>query len=792
MLFLLSAQLEGQTVLSFGGKVIDENGAGLLGASILIIPGNFHTITDTAGFFIIRNIPPGKYIIEIVYLGYNRFRDTTYIESDIFRTFRLRPAMENLAEVVISSRYADIRRQQKPLNLETVNQQYIRRNIGGSLMESLQRLPGVTSIKIGSGQSKPVIRGLGFNRIVVMENDIKHEAQQWGEDHGLEIDQYAAEQIEVIKGPASLMYGSDAITGILLIRTNKIPEQNTVAGSIDITGRSNNRFAGMSTSLTARRKAIYFSGRITATSYGDYIIPSDSIDIYSYRVALLRHSLRNTAGREVDFHFTTGTVTDHFKGHMMISSINTRAGFFANAHGLEPRNVDTQLHDQSSRDIQYPWQEVHHNKLILSGEYANEKIRMEMVFGYQNNLRYEWSPYVSHGFMPPQYPENMPFPEDLERKFNKNVLTGRTYVFYSSSNKLSLTFGFNGEIQDNSIGGWSMIIPSFHQTTMGGFIMAKEKLSEQMQITGGIRYDAGLLHTRAYYDWFPTPVVSAYNDTSYIHILRVPQLARTFRSISGSIGVVANREHVRYKVNIGKGFRMPLAQEMASNGVNYHHFSFEKGDSSIRAETSWQADLGIEISLPLFAIEMTPFINYFPNFIFLNPTFHHDYLYGAGNQIFEYTQAEVLRTGGEVHLHYAFSRHLKAGFIAEYVYSKQLSGPKEGFGLPFNPPASCLISLQIKPNNKKVFYESYLSADAVFAAAQNNIVPPEIKTPGYFTLNLSAGTNLILRKLRIETDLQIQNLLNTKYFQHTSYYRKIGVPEPGRNGTIHIHIPINN
>lgn len=603
---LLVVQIKGQKGGFFYGKVVDENGAGLLGANILVTPGNFHTITDTAGVFIITNISKGQYIIEIAYIGYNRFRDTITVGDDLFRTFRLSPAMENLAEVVITSRYAEIRKQQEPLNLETVNQQYIRRNIGGSLMESLQRLPGVTSIEIGSGQSKPVIRGLGFNRVVVMENGIKHEAQQWGEDHGLETDQYAAEQVELIRGPASLMYGSDAIAGILSIRTTEIPAHNTIAGSIDITGRSNNRLTGMSASLMTRRKAIYVSGRITAIAYGDYILPVDSIDIYSYRIALRKHSLRNTAGNEADFHLTTGIITNHFKGHIILSSINTRAGFFANAHGLEPRNVDTRLHDQSNRDIQYPWQEAHHSKMIVSGEYAIEKLRIEVIFGYQNNLRNEWSPYVSHGFMPPRFPENMTFPEDLERKFHKNVVSGRSNLFYSFGTKWSLSWGLNGEYQDNTIDGWSMIIPSFHQTTLGGFVLAKGKLSEHMQITGGIRYDDGMLNTRAYYDLFSTPVFSASFDTSYVHVLRVPQLSRTFRNLSGSIGMVANREYARYKLNIGKGFRMPLAQEVASNGVNYHHFSFEKGDTSKRSETSWQVDLGLEISLPRFAIEIAP------------------------------------------------------------------------------------------------------------------------------------------------------------------------------------------
>jgi iron complex outermembrane receptor protein len=100
-------------------------------------------------------------------------------------------------------------------------------------MSSLERLPGVSTMDIGSGQSKPVIRGLGFNRVVVVENNIKHEAQQWGADHGLEIDQYAVNNVEVIKGPASLIYGSDAMGGIIDMKNRKVPVENSFGGTID-------------------------------------------------------------------------------------------------------------------------------------------------------------------------------------------------------------------------------------------------------------------------------------------------------------------------------------------------------------------------------------------------------------------------------------------------------------------------------------------------------------------------------------------------------------------------------
>ncbi|HOL99121.1 MAG: Plug domain-containing protein [Bacteroidales bacterium] len=133
----------------------------------------------------------------------------------------------------MTDNYAETRKKEESLSIEIVNDEYLKQNLGGSLMSSLERLPGVSTMDIGSGQSKPVIRGLGFNRVVVVENNIKHEAQQWGADHGLEIDQYAVNNVEVIKGPASLIYGSDAMGGIIDMKNRKVPVENSFGGTID-------------------------------------------------------------------------------------------------------------------------------------------------------------------------------------------------------------------------------------------------------------------------------------------------------------------------------------------------------------------------------------------------------------------------------------------------------------------------------------------------------------------------------------------------------------------------------
>ncbi len=214
----------------------------------------------------------------------------------------------SLQEVVVTDNYAETRKKEESLNIEIVNDDYLKQNLGGSLMTSLERLPGITTIDIGSGQSKPVIRGLGFNRVVVVENNIKHEAQQWGADHGLEIDQYAVDNVEVIKGPASLMYGSDAIGGVIDMKNRKLPAENSFGGTIDLSGKTNNDFLGTSISLYGRKKWFFADVRATFLDYGDYKVPTDSVDIYSYRAALYKNHLRNTAGKEKDLHFSFGII----------------------------------------------------------------------------------------------------------------------------------------------------------------------------------------------------------------------------------------------------------------------------------------------------------------------------------------------------------------------------------------------------------------------------------------------------------------------------------------------------
>jgi len=770
------------------GKVSDENNIPLPGALVVIMPGQKAIATDANGLFKLDDLQKGNYTLKISFLGYKTETKQLNIEQNLYLTFSMAPQRTTLQEVEIFDNSIETRRRENSLNSEVVNDVFLRQNLGGSLMKSLDRLPGVSTIDIGAGQSKPVIRGLGFNRVVVVENGVKHEGQQWGSDHGLEIDQFAVENIEVIKGPASLMYGSDAIGGIVDLKQSGIPSNNTIGGNIDFIGKTNNDLLGSSVSVFARKNSLYLSLRATILDYADYKVPTDSVDIYSYRAPLYNNNLRNTAGNERNLHASFGLVKSNYISRFFISRINTVNGFFANAHGLEPRRVDTVLHDASARDINYPYQEVKHFKAVNKSEWTRNGLRMEAELGFQRNFRQEYSQYVDHGYMPPIFPDSMDFPSDLEREFEKYIYSANLKGSYTFNEKLHFTSGLSFEHQNNSINGRGFMIPAYRQSASGAFVYGKFTLSERSFLHLGLRTDFGIINTEAYNDWYASPEETN-NGINDVFLLRAPDLTRRFSNLSWSVGYNYNLENLTFKVNAGKSFRMPIAKELAANGVNYHHFSYEVGNPDLKPEIAYQLDFNAEYSGRKIAIGFSPFVNYFSNYIYLNPGFEHDQLYGNGNQIFNYTESSVFRFGGEIHAHFDLSRTLKSGVIGEYVYSEQLSGAKKGFTMPFSPPASLLLNLKFLPKNIMNFENSYLSVDYKLTAPQNKIVPPEEKTKGYQVIDLSVGADFKIKKQFISINIQLHNLMNQKYFNHMSYYRLINVPEPGRSLSIGIRIP---
>ena len=373
-----------------------------------------------------------------------------------------------------------------------VSHDYLEQNFSGSLMQSLEKIPGVKAMSIGSGQSKPAIRGLGFNRLAVAEDGVKHEGQQWGDDHGLEIDQFAIDRAEVIKGPAALLYGSDAIGGVLSLYTNHLPTAR-FQGSAEVLARSNNESLGLSAKVGGREGRFFYRANVTLVDYADYRVPADSIQYYSYYIRLKDQRLRNTAGLERDGSVTLGYAGYNFHTDVRVSDAYQKSGFFANAHGLEVRLSDID-YDHSRRDVDLPHQWVNHLKVLSHTTWRNDLLAAEANLAYQNNLREERSEPIAHGYMPtPDGP--------LERRFDKSTYTAQLALRWQLSDQHTLSTGASGEHQHNRRDGWGFIIPDFETTSAGVYLMDRYTVSPRLVLNGGVRYD----HVRTHISSMPRP-----------------------------------------------------------------------------------------------------------------------------------------------------------------------------------------------------------------------------------------------------------------------------------------------
>ena len=664
---------------------------------------------------------------------------------------------------VLGNRQKDIQ-MRSSVNTISIGKEFLQNNFSGSLMQSLRGIPGVKAMSIGSGQSKPTIRGLGFNRMVVTEDGIKHEGQQWGDDHGLEIDQFAIDHIDVVKGPAALLYGSDAIGGVINLYSNYIPTKK-FQGAVSLFGRSNNASVGLSARLQGITGGFYWKANATLIDYADYRVPTNSIQYFSYDIPLKDKLLRNTAGLERDGSVTLGYKGINFHTELKLSDAYTKSGFFANAHGLEVRlsSID---YDKSRRDIDLPYQSVNHFKVMSHTVYQEGQLALELNLAYQNNHRKELTEPIAHGYMPTP-------PNSLEREFKKDTYTANLMTRYDLNERHSLSAGVNGEYQHNRRAGWGFIIPDFETTSFGAYAFDRYTIKKDLIVNAGVRYDHVRTNIHSYTDWFKTPV----SATDTIYKERSQDLCRSFNSLTWSAGINYATAGWILKANIGKSFRVPIPKELGTDGVNYHIFRYEKGNPNLNPEESYQLDAGIHWGNDRLTIQFDPYLNYFPNYIYMNPTPN----YYEGLQWYYYTQSRVIRCGFELQADWKILPSLSAEFKGEYLYAEQLSGEKKGYTLPFSTPWSADATLRYAFCRKNVGNEGFVAMNMHVTGRQNNIVPPEKPTPGYYTLNLTAGKDFAFGERTLRLSLNAENLLNRKYYDHTSFYRLIDVPEPGRN-----------
>jgi len=665
---------------------------------------------------------------------------------------------------------------------DVVSSDFLEKHFSGNIIQSIGKLPGIQSMDIGSGFSKPMIRGMGFNRIAVAESGIKQEGQQWGADHGLEIDAFNVEGIRVLKGPASLLYGSDAMGGVIEIQPVGFKKENCHYAEVSMLGKSVNAGYGISVMAGTSGKRWMFQARFSEQHFGDYRVPTDSIVYLTQRLPISGQRLKNTAGYDRSASFTAGYRYGIYKGFITVSDAFEKTGFFEGAHGIP--DITRLADDGDSRNIELPFSKVNHLKVTTRQTVSTGRSIITVDLGYQNNDRSEWSSFHTHYGSQP-IPEKDP---DKEHAFVLHTLSGSASYRIMHTARFEQTFGLSGTWQHNTISGYGFLLPEYHRSTAGAVWTATFKPDSRWTVTGGLRYDIGNIDIEGYKDPYLETYLKERNDISlttaeiedYSNVSR--RVNASFGDYSASLGAIwtPNAGHT-VKLNIGRCFRLPGANELSANGVHHGTFRHEQGDPELDPENGWQSDFSYRYEWNSFHVEVSGFASIYGNYIFLDPTGKWSVLPHAG-QIYKYTQTEAQFFGGEVDAVLPVFSWLDYSLSAEYVYTYNMDAHT---ALSFSPPATMTNALTW---HNKV---ADLTAEIRAIAAQERIAHNEDKTPGAATVNLSINRETSFGPLDAVISLSANNLLDKKYYNHLSFYRKIQVPEPGRNIQLSVKLKFN-
>ncbi len=686
----------------------------------------------------------------------------------------------SIPEIVITEDYRLARNRHATVQLEVINKEFLNNHFSGSLMQTLERLPGIHSMDIGSGFSKPVIRGMGFNRVSVTENGIKQEGQQWGADHGLEIDAFNVEQVNIRKGPASLLYGSDAMGGVVEITQAPPPLDDQVYGEVVMIGKSVSDLLGGSLMIGLKKNGFHSKLRYSEQHFGDYRIPTDSIVYLTQLIPIYNKRLKNTAGMERDISWFGEYRTRRYRGNYTISNAYQKVGFFPGAHGIP--DASQVQDDGDSRNIDLPYSKVNHLKATIHQQYTWDGLQLQWNLGYQNNRREEWSRFHTHyGTQPAPTVE-----PDKELAFKLHTFSSGMKARLLGASDWEHTGGWDVQYQRNTIGGYSFLLPEYTRWTTGLFWLTNYRLSHTVTLSGGLRYDFGKVDSDEFTDIYLATYLQnhGYSEAEIeANKIRSHAVNRSFGDWSGSVGIVWTPadDHL-LKANIGHSFRLPGANELASNGVHHGTFRHEQGDANLSSEKGWQLDIAYSWFGKYITVNVSPYLSWFNNYIYLRPTGEWSILPHAG-QIYRYTGAEALFAGAEASIEVQLPLQLSYQLGGDYVYTYNCD---EKIPLSFSPPASLRNTLTWKHKGFQVYAEHH------YIASQNRIDRNEDTTPGAHLMNAGANLSFPLGGSKAEITFTARNLFNKRYFNHLSFYRKIEIPEPGRSFQLMIKIPFKS
>ena len=746
-------------LLTITGIVLDSNTKNpLIGATVTFPDLRINAITDVNGSFTLNNLPAkGRFLISITYLGYKTITQTIDLAASTQLQFSLFPSMIEAQEVVVTGTAISSNNRKNSTAVASVNKDHLINRASGNLVDAIAKVPGVSQITTGGGISKPVIRGLSSNRVVTLVDGAKQEGQQWGDEHGIEVDQYGADRVEVLRGAASLMYGSDALGGVINILDPLPSPDGHVRGEIISNYQSNNGLTGSSAMLQGNQNGFIWRARRTYKNAYSYQAPGGRI--------------ANTGYNEKDLSAQIGLNKPWGYTHLNLSSFKNNIGLpdFARNSAGNFEDADGNIFTNSAlmnRKLLLPFQDIRHYKAAINSNILMGDNSLKFTLAYQNNQRREL--------------QNSRTTPSLF--FNLQTYSSDFKLHFAEKKGWEPVIGLSASYQDNKNKAAELLIPDYNSVDMGAFVFEKKNWATATFSVGG-RYDVRSISSKKMMQEGQPKFNTFIN---------------TFSNFSGALGFTQEfSERLSLKANAGSAFRAPNIAELSSDGIHGGTFRYEIGNNSLKPEKSYYADVALEYVSDKVNASIGAFNNYIKQYIF-NRQLDNEVITVDDSEVavYRFVQANANLYGfeGSLTLHPAELIHLENTFSVTRGTNKAIDKP-----LPFMPAGVIRNELRLEPKFKRGIQHTYLSVGLDNVFSQNRVDVFETTTKGYTLVNAAVGTTFMLKKQPLRLNISANNLLNKAYYDHLSRFKPgrldeadptAGYYNQGRNISIGLYLPL--
>lgn len=701
------------------GYVTDANNQKLQGVVVHVEENNIETTTDDSGYYEINALPKGQNKIIFNYIGFETKSEMVYTDKAIqVLNVQLVEKEQHLDEVIVSTLYNKIQ-SQNVMKVEHASVNSLKQKGATTLIDGLATLPGVAQIATGNSIGKPVIRGLSGNRVLVYSQGIRMENQQFGEEHGLGLNASGIESVEVIKGPASLLYGSDAIGGVIYFNPEK--------------------YASLHEKVTLLEQQYFTNTQGTATTFGFKASPSN----FKFLVKGNYTSHTDYKVPNGDRIINTRFIEKDFKAGIGFANSKLATDFRYNYNNLNLGLPEEDIENSGFRNPLFPKQEVDNHVLSLNQKLYFKNSKIEADFGYSLNDRKELEAL-----------------NEIALSMKLQTASYNLKYYLPKMGKWEAIIGTQGIHQINTNFGEELLIPNAEVNDFGVYATTNFAWKTNV-LQAGLRFDNRNVNTTTH---------GIVGEEGYFEGIN-----KQFTSFNASLGYKTNvLESITTRINIASGFRAPNLSELTSNGVHEGSNRYEIGNATLKNEQNIQFDLNLEYKSEHFEWFANGFYNHINNYIYIAPT-------GAvidGNNVYNYVQNNAQLYGSEVGIHFHPHPYDWLHFTSSFenVIAKQ-----DGSNLPLIPANQWKNNIKAEFEYGNWFKEGFASMFLNYTFKQNNFGEFETKTNDYFLVNFALGGKVAYRKTNFNLSVNANNMLNKTYVNHLSRLKADGINNMGRN-----------